>query len=33
LSTAAVHGAIAPAEPTEDVFPIVHTLYDYYERF
>jgi hypothetical protein len=33
LSTAAVHRATPLAEPREDVFPIVHTPYDYYERF
>jgi hypothetical protein len=33
LSTAAVHGPTPPTEPKKAVFPIVHTLYDYYERF
>jgi hypothetical protein len=33
LSTASVHGRNGVAEPKKAVFPVVHTLYDYYERF
>jgi hypothetical protein len=33
LSTASVHGRNGVAEPIGAVFPVVHTLYDYYERF
>ena len=33
LSTAPVHGRNGPVKPSEAVFPVVHTLYDYNERF
>lgn len=33
LCTAVIHGRNRVAEPTDAVFPAVHTLYDYYERF
>ena len=33
LSTADIHGPNGVTEPLEAVFPVVHTLYDYYERF
>jgi hypothetical protein len=33
LSTADVHRSSRVAEPYGAVFPVVHTLYDYYERF
>jgi hypothetical protein len=33
LSTAAVHCRNGLVEPRQAVFPVVHTLYDYDERF
>jgi hypothetical protein len=33
LSTAGVHCPNGLVEPGRAVFPVVHTLYDYYERF
>jgi hypothetical protein len=33
FSTAAVHGRKGLVEPGQAVFPVVHTLYDYNERF
>jgi hypothetical protein len=33
LSTATVHRRNRLTEPRRDVFPVVHTLYVYYERF
>ena len=33
LSTSAVHRGNGAGKPKLVVFPVVHTLYDYYERF
>jgi hypothetical protein len=33
LSTAGIHRPNGLVEPGEAVFPVVHTLYDYNERF
>jgi hypothetical protein len=33
LSTAGIHRPNGLVEPDEAVFPVVHTLYDYNERF
>jgi hypothetical protein len=33
LSPVVLHRGNGVAEPSSAVFPVVHTLYDYYERF